>query len=626
MFTKASYLRLLLVRLGIALLFFTVCRIVFFLLNLKYFPHAGLADFFWGMMFDLTAISMFFAPFILFSLLYFVLYRFKYYHLVNNFLFHAASIICISLNALDFEFFKFTSKRSTFDFFTMMSYGDDAQNLIPSMMKKYWLVVLTGLLLIAASVWLYNRTRKTQKQLDKPSLGKGALFFVLLGGVFFMTGRMSFGVKPLNLNHASNYAAPENIPLVLNTPFSMIKTINEHSLPYEEYYTPEELVKYYDPVLEFAGNDTLTQKPNVVVVIMESMSREFNGYLTGKKTYTPFLDSLMEQSLVFTHAFANGKRSIEATPTVTSSIPSFMESAYISSAYSNNRLMGLGELMKSMGYSTTFFHGATNGSMAFDSFTKAHGFDRYYGRKEFGDDRFHDGTWGIFDEEFFQFWIGILDKEKQPFFCTHFTLTAHSPYPMPEKYKNVFTGGPTPMHNSQRYADFALKRFFEVASTKPWFKNTWFVFVADHTSDSNEEEYENAYGRYRVPLFIYKQNSPLKGKREQVVQQTDIMPTVLELAGYKGKALCFGKSVFKDGYRFSVQYVNGVYQMVDSAYVLHYNGHEPMALYHRKKDPLLKNNLWPQEKNLAEERLRYLKAFLQQYFGRMQFNKLTAGE
>jgi hypothetical protein len=84
--------------------------------------------------------------------------------------------------------------------------------------------------------------------------------------------------------------------------------------------------------------------------------------------------------------------------------------------------------------------------------------------------------------------------------------------------------------------------------------------------------------------------------------------------------------VFKDGYRFSVQYVNGVYQMIDSAYVLHYNGHEPMALYHRKKDPLLKNNLWPQEKNMAEERLRYLKAFLQQYFGRMQFNKLTVGE
>lgn len=625
MFTKEGYLRLLLVRLGIALGFFTLCRIVFFLLNTKYFPHAGLPDFLWGIMFDVCAISMFFAPFILFSLLYFGLYRFKYYHHFNNFLFHAASILCISMNALDFEFFKFTSKRSTFDFFTMMSYGDDAQNLIPSMIKKYWFVVLAGVVLIVAGIWVYGRTRKFQKQLKTPSVGKGALFFVIFGGVFFMTGRMSFGVKPLNLNHASNFADPENIPLVLNTPFSMIKTINEHSLPYQEYFGSEELVKYFDPVQEFAGNDTL-QRPNVVVVIMESMSREFNGYLTGKKTYTPFLDSLMAQSLVFTNAFANGKRSIEATPTITASLPSYMESAYISSAYSNNKLQGLGEILKGMGYSTTFFHGATNGSMAFDSYTSAHGFDRYYGRKEFGNDEHYDGTWGIYDEEFFQYWIGILDQEKQPFFCTHFTLTAHSPYPLPERYKNIFTGGPTPMHNSQRYADFALKRFFEVAAKKPWFANTYFVFVADHTSDSNEEEYENAYGRYRVPLFIYKHNSDIKGQRHEVVQQTDIMPTVLDLVGYRGKAVCFGQSVFKDGYRFAVQYVNGVYQLVDSTHVLQFNGHEAISLYNREKDPLLRNNLLTSQKTLAEEKLNYLKAFLQQYLGRMQFNKLTANE
>lgn len=613
-----------LLRIGIAMGFFTICRIVFFLLNTKYFPHAGLGDFLWGIMFDMVAVSMFFSPFILFSLLYFGIGKFRFYHHINNFLFHAASILCISLNALDFEFFKFTSKRSTYDFFTMMGYGDDAQNLIPSMMKKYWLVVLTGVLIIAAAIYVYGRTRKMQQQLVQPTLGKGAVFFVLFSGVFFLTGRMSFGVKPLNLNNASNFASPENIPLVLNTPFSMIKTINEHQLPYQEYFGQEQLLKYYNPVNEFTGNDSIQTKPNVVVVIMESMSREFTGYLTGKKTYTPFLDSLMGQSLVFTNAFANGKRSIEATPTITGSIPSFMESAFISSAYSNNRINGLGELLKDMGYSNTFFHGATNGSMAFNSYAEGHGFARYYGRKEFNDDAFYDGTWGIYDEEFFQYWCKILDAETQPFFCTHFTLTAHSPYPLPERYKKIFTGGPTPMHNSQGYADFALKRFFKTASAKPWFKNTWFVFVADHTSDSNEEEYENAYGRYRIPLFIYRYGSPLKGKQEQVVQQTDIMPTVLDLVGYKGKALCFGKSVFKDGYRFAVQYVNGVYQLVDENYVLQFNGHEAMALFDRHKDPLLKENLLTSKKVLADEKLNYLKAFLQQYFYRMQYNKLTA--
>lgn len=506
-----------------------------------------------------------------------------------------------------------------------MSYGDDAQNLIPSMIKKYWFVVLAGLTIITLSLYLYNKTRKLQAGLVRPKPVLGLSMFVLFSGVFFMGARMSFGIKPLNLNHASNYASPENIPLVLNTPFSMIKTINEQQLPYEEYFTSAELNNYFNPVSEFAGNDTL-QKPNVVLFIMESMSREFNGYLTGKKTYTPFLDSLMGQSLVFTNAFANGKRSIEATPTVTGSIPSFMESAFISSAFSNNRVRGLGEILTELNYSTSFFHGATNGSMAFDNYTLSHGYQKYYGRNEFGNDKFHDGTWGIYDEEFFQYWINILDKEKQPFFSTHFTLTAHSPYPLPEKYKTVFTGGPTPMHNSQQYADFALKRFFKTASKKAWFKNTIFIFVADHTSDSNEEEYENPYGRYRVPLFIYQYNSGYKGKDDKIVQQTDIMPSILDLVGYKGKAVSFGKSVFKNGYRFSVQYVNGVYQFIDTSNVLQFDGKVPIAFYEYKNDPLLKENLLSKNKDLADKKLNYLKAFLQQYFYRMQFNKLASIE
>lgn len=526
---------------------------------------------------------------------------------------------------MDFEFIKFTSKRSTFDFFKMMSFGDDAQNLIPSMAKKYWFIVLIGLSIIVLTAFLYRRTKKNQAALKQVTYLRGALMFLGSGLFFFMGARMSFGVNPLNLYHASNYAAPENIPLVLNTPFSMIKTINEQKLPYKEYFKGEEGKVYFDAIQEFQGNDTL-KKPNVVVFIMESMSREYNGFLTGEKTYSPFLDSLMGQSLVFENAFANGKRSIEATPTITSSIPSLMESPFITSAFANNVHYSMAYLLAKQGYSTSFFHGATNGSMAFDSYTTSHGFQKYFGRKEFGDDKHHDGTWGIYDEEFFQFWIKQLDKEKTPFLSTHFTLTAHSPYPLPERYKNVFTGGPTPMHNSQRYADFAIKRFFQTAKNKPWFKNTVFVFVADHTSDSNIEEYENAYGRYRVPLFIYQYNSLYKGRSQKVVQQTDIMPTVLEICGYKGKVVCFGKSVFKEGYRFSVQYVNGVYQMIDSTHVLHFDGNKVLGLYDRKKDAMLEKDLSVSQSALAEQKSNYLKAYLQEYFYRMQFNKVFYSE
>jgi hypothetical protein len=104
------------------------------------------------------------------------------------------------------------------------------------------------------------------------------------------------------------------------------------------------------------------------------------------------------------------------------------------------------------------------------------------------------------------------------------------------------------------------------------------------------------------------------------------MPTVLDLIGYNGKAVSFGKSVLQDGYRFSVQYVNGVYQLIDSSVVLQYNGKIPIALYEHKKDPLLKTNILDKKPALAKSRLNYLKAFLQQYFYRMQNNKLSAIE
>ena len=624
--SSTKYLQLLFKRLLLALLMFTLCRFIFYLLNQKYFPHAGLMDSLSGVVFDVSAICMYFAPFILFSLMYFAIGKFKFYHFVNNFLFHVSSVLTISMNALDFEFFKFTSKRSTCDFFTMMSYGNDAENLIPSMIKKYWFIVIIGLSLIILSFYLYKKTRKFQKALVNPGYKKGIIYFILSAILVFGGARMSFGIKPLNLNHASAYATPENIPLVLNTPFSMIKTIEEQSLRQEKYMSDKEALKYYNPVTTYAGNDSLAAKPNVIIFLMESFSNEYIGFLSGKKTYAPFLDSLMRQSTVFVNGFANGKRSIEATPTVTASLPSLMESAYISSSFANNKLSSVASKLKEMGYNTGFFHGATNGSMGFDIFAKSHGYDNYYGRSEFGNDKFHDGTWGIYDEEFFQYWIKILDKEKEPFLSTHFTLTAHSPYPLPERYKKVFTGGPTLMHDSQRYADMALRKFFQVAKTKSWFKNTLFIFVADHSSDSNTEEFQNAYGRYKIPFIIYNCKQLPIGKRYEIAQQTDIMPTVLDLTGYKGKSLGYGKSVLRKGYRFAVQYVNGVYQMIDSIHVLQFDGKKLMTMYDRIKDPLCKTNILEKNQKIANEKVKYLEAYLQDYFYRMQFNKLTEGE
>ena len=147
--------------------------------------------------------------------------------------------------------------------------------------------------------------------------------------------------------------------------------------------------------------------------------------------------------------------------------------------------------------------------MGFQAFAHATGFQRYYGRTEYnqdpkrnGDEDF-DGTWAIFDEEFLQFFADRMTEMQQPFMTAVFTASSHTPYSMPERYKNVFPKGEEALQESIAYSDHALKLFFETARKKAWFKNTLFVITADHTSRQIDPFYKTSLGYYTVPIILY---------------------------------------------------------------------------------------------------------------------------
>jgi uncharacterized sulfatase len=244
------------------------------------------------------------------------------------------------------------------------------------------------------------------------------------------------------------------------------------------------------------------RKKNVVVIILESFSKEFTK-LTPGKSYTPFLDSLMDHSLTFTNAFSNGLHSSEGIPAVIAGIPSLMSEYFTTSVYSTNTITSMPSVLKKEGYVSEFFHGATDGSMSFDIFAKSAGYDRYFGRAEFNDERYYDGNWGIFDEPFFQFFARGLDTLQQPFFASIFSVTSHAPYPIPEKYKNRFVNDGLPIHPCIEYTDMAVRHFFDSVRNKEWFKNTLFVITPDHCSPmSSTSYYANGTGRYQIPLIF----------------------------------------------------------------------------------------------------------------------------
>ena len=211
------------------------------------------------------------------------------------------------------------------------------------------------------------------------------------------------------------------------------------------------------------------------------------------KGYTPFLDSLISVSKTFTVSIADGHKSIEAMPSVLASIPS-LETPYIISPYANNTIQGLAELLGNKGYYTAFFHGAPNGSMGFDSFSKMAGFQDYYGKDQYPNPEDFDGVWGIWDEPFFKFFEHKLDNFKRPFFVSIFSVSSHHPFKVPEKYEGKFKKGPVPILQTIGYTDMALREFFNAASKEPWFDSTLFVLTADHTNELVHEVYQNDFG------------------------------------------------------------------------------------------------------------------------------------
>ena len=209
-----------------------------------------------------------------------------------------------------------------------------------------------------------------------------------------------------------------------------------------------------------------------------------------------FSDSLIPHSLTFKYAFANGKRSIEALPSVTASIPSLTE-AFVLTPYSSDRINSIASILKKYGYETSFFHGAHEGSMGFSAFMKMAGVDHFYSKKDYNNDKDYDGTWGIYDEEFLQYWANNLDTMKQPFYSELFTVSSHHPYKLPDRYLHTFREGHQPNDQSVQYTDMSIKKFFETASKMPWYKNTLFIITADHAATYPYlKEYTNTKGAF----------------------------------------------------------------------------------------------------------------------------------
>ncbi|MBR5118781.1 MAG: sulfatase-like hydrolase/transferase [Muribaculaceae bacterium] len=632
----------------IAYFIYFIARIAFYVENYNIFSQGlngkALFDAFaGGLVFDTSAIMYTCSLYIMMTLLPLHLKERSAYHKVCKWVFVVINSIALVMNLMDAVYFQYTGRRTTSTVMSEFSHEGNLAEVIGIELLKHWYLVLLAIVLVWLMWKLYVTPRLESRKCRNwryyvvLTLSLAAMVPAVIGG---MRGGLAHSVRPITVSNANQYVdRPIDAALVLNTPFSILRTLGKNVFTDPHYFDDKtQLETIYTPVHQPDSAAVFTPK-NVVVIIVESLGKEyignFNQGLDGGnyRGYTPFIDSLLTHSLTFKYSYSNGRKSIDAMPSVLSGIPMMIEPFLLTPA-SMNDLSGLARQLDGKGYSTTFFHGANNGSMGFQAFARTTGYHQYMGRNEynqdphFGGDKDYDGMWAIWDEPFLQFFLSKINGYKEPFLATVFTASSHHPFKVPKQLEKQFPEeGGQPIHKCIRYTDMALRHFFENAAKQPWYNNTLFVIVADHPNQTSHDIYKTDLGLYSIPIIFFTPDGSLAPavRDDVVMQQASIMPTIMGILGYDKPYLAFGCDIINTPAEqtWALNYNNGIYQYIKGDLMMQFDGEKVKAIYNFKTDPMLRNNLVgkvPEQASMERD----IKAIIQQYMDRMNSNRLTA--
>jgi hypothetical protein len=489
---------------------------------------------------------------------------------IAKILFVAGNILAIALNCIDIGYFKFGRHRATLDLNFVLA---DSLPSFKSMVAGYWLIMLVFVACCIAIIKLAGDLPTGESLSSRPSLllQQLALWAFLLFSTGF-PGRPIIPATPLLSVPAAS------LPLAQNSMSTYAYSCMHRSrqLTSVNYFSSGELARVVQTRHWLSPDTTrVFQKKNVIVFILESFSRCYLIPGDPGKAYTPFFDSLLGKSLFFPHAFANGYTSNQGIVSILGGLPALMDEPFYYSEYANTPLNSLGNILKGQGYSTNFLMGAPRDHFGFGKFARMAGVDRTYWEDDFNDDRYYDGNWGIFDGPFLQYGARELSDSLRPFLAVFFTISAHPPYTIPAEYRSRFAlPEKTPAQRAISYTDLAFQQFFATSRNKPWFRNTVFVFAADHWLDPGVGS-GSCVNAFTIPIFIYDPSNDTGRQRPVVAGQVDLAPTVLDLLGYRGSYTGFGHSLLDTTIADSDRYVinkNGAnYQTITDQYIYGYD-------------------------------------------------------
>ncbi|KGQ34909.1 phosphoglycerol transferase I [Gallibacterium anatis] len=552
-------------KLPVKLLIFSIFLFLFFrLLFIGLYPDYFLdqisikellQSFLYGIRFDLNISVIFLSPILLISILPFSIIGTLRFQKLLSYLSLIVFIVFSIISLIDLAYFGEVYRHLGREIFLV---NKDIGFIFDVAFKSRLLYTILGFLILGMIILSYVifiiYPLKNSVNLNSSSifsrilLGTSFLIFC-----FWLARGMIIQGRPISYADAfENTISASQANLVLNSPFVVWKQLRkQEKLGPINLLTDKEKdqISFRDDVFLFQSNEKENYK-NIVFILLESWSYKYiDGLAHRNYNVTPFIDSLIEKSMVWDNYYAAGKRSIIGIQAVLSSVPALNNHPVLGFGLELNKISRIGKILNDHQYRTIMMQTSNRRSFNVNSIANVLGFQEYYGKedvpiiKKYPQEPPHFG----WDYDSLQFLLNELNEtpESKPFFAFLFTGSTHEPfadagkefhiYPHDQSNENGFL-------NTLRYSDWSLEQFMKAAEKQPWYNNTIFIFTADHTLNSLPSE--NLKEQFHIPLIVYSPDGSLSAKREsQFASQYDLFPTILDLLGIDTPISTFGQSL-----------------------------------------------------------------------------------
>lgn len=353
--------------------------------------------------------------------------------------------------------------------------------------------------------------------------------------------------------------------LASNGPYQFFAAFRNNELDYQQFYSTlpkaesAQLMRaeLNEPNAQFTGTDPLdirraitspgaVRTPNIVLVTIESLSAKYLGSNGDTRGLTPYLDELRKQSLYFNNFYATGTRTDRGLEAITLSMPPTPGRSIVKRVGRESGFASLGQQLAAVGYDAVFVYGGRGYFDNMNAFFSGNGY-RVVDQTSVDESQIHfKNAWGMADEDLYNQALNLADNDfakKQPFLLQLMTTSNHRPYTYPEGRIDIKSGNGR--DGAVKYTDYAIGKFLEKARTKPWFDNTIFVFVADHTAGSAGRE-DLPIENYQIPLFIYAPKMIDARESADLASQIDLAPTLLGLLNLDYQSTFFGRNLLQE--------------------------------------------------------------------------------